>query len=213
MNTNIFRNTDITKIYLFYVDGGIKVKTEVKMRFMDQKDGYFSATLPPNFKKPKRKISAELKVYTSDGVYQSNVTLIDTTTSINDVLYQISFPKKWELIQLRSGTRKHVELPFKIQYQDGYSLEGTTHDLAIGGISFINNLQMSSIYKKIPATITLEFPQNLIINFPDRKLETEVMFVRENKYDNFDNKLYSYRFKSLSQDAIDIIKAFLIKLD
>ena len=42
MNTNIFRNTDITKIYLFYVDGGIKVKTEVKMRFMDQKDGYFS---------------------------------------------------------------------------------------------------------------------------------------------------------------------------
>ena len=213
MNTNIFRNTEITKIYLFYVDNGLRVKTEVTMRFMDQKDCYFSAALPMNFKKPKRKIPIDLKVYTSDGIYQSKVTLIDTTTSINDVLFQVSFPKKWDLIQLRSSTRKLAELPFKIKYQDGYTIEGNTHDIAVGGISFINNIHMSSIYKKIPAVITIEFPQNLIINFPDRKLETNVMFVRESNYDNFDNKLFSYRFSALKQEEIDILKMFLIKMD
>ena len=66
MQHNILRDSNVTKIYLMYIDGGARKKIQVKLRFMDSKEGYFAAPTPRGFVKPKRKIPAELNVYTTE---------------------------------------------------------------------------------------------------------------------------------------------------
>jgi hypothetical protein len=44
-------------------------------------------------------------------------------------------PKIWNFKQLRSGSRKLVELPVKIKFSDNVEISTVTYDIAIGGIS------------------------------------------------------------------------------
>ena len=42
MQQNILRESNVTKIYLIYVDNGARKKMPVKLRFMDNKECYFA---------------------------------------------------------------------------------------------------------------------------------------------------------------------------
>ncbi len=215
MQHNILKDSNITKIFLIYVNNGSRKKETVKLRFMDNKECYFVAPTPVKFEKPKKKIPAELNVYTSDGVYKTKVTLIDTNMSLREVLYEVSIPKSWDFIQLRASSRKLIELPVSIKFNDGYSINATTYDLSLGGISFFSKESISSIYKKISGILTLELPKDTLINFPDGKMTVETKFVRE-KFDienHFGEQLVIFKFIGMLPDDEMILKNFMLKLD
>lgn len=215
MQHNILRESNITKIYLIYVNNGAKKREAVKLRFMDNKECYFTASVPIKFEKPKKKIPAELNVFTPDGVYKTKVTLLDTNVSLRELFYEVSIPKTWDFIQLRKSTRKLVELPVSIKFNDGYTIETTTYDLSLGGISFFTKEPISSIYKKISGILTLELPKETFINFPNGKLMVETKFVREksNIEERFGEQLVIFRFIGLTPDDEMVLKNFLLKLD
>ena len=214
MQQNILRDSNITKVYLLFVDGGARKRLEVKLRFIDKTVCYFATPIPMNFSKPKKKIPAELNVYTSDGIYKTKITLIDCNASLREVLYEVSLPKIWDYIQLRSSTRVPIELPFSIKFNDGYEVTGHTCDLAVGGFSFFSTESIPSIYKKIMGILTLELPKDNIINFPDGKMIAETKFVREKSEieNHFGETLYIYKFLNLPQDGEMILKNYLIKI-
>lgn len=215
MQQNILKDSNITKIYLIYVENGSRKRISVSLRFMDNKECYFASSTIVNFQKPKKKIDAELNVYTSDGVYKTKVKLLDSNVSLRDIMFEVSVPKTWDYMQLRKSSRKIVELPLVIQFNDGYTLEAKSYDLSLGGISFFSKEEINSIYKKISGILSFELPKNTIINFPDGKLTTEAKFVREVKdiEFHFDEKLYIFKFLSVSPEDSEILKNFLIKLN
>lgn len=215
MQHNILRDSNITKIYLIYVHNGAKKKETVKLRFMDNKECYFAAPTPVQFDKPKKKIPAELNVFTSDGIYKTKITLLDTNVSLQEILYEVSIPKIWDFIQLRNSSRKLVALPVNIKFNDGFTINATTYDLSLGGISYYTKDSLSSIYKKISGILTLELPKETLINFPDGKMTVETKFVREKPGDeeHFGEQLVIFKFIGVTPENEMILKNFLIKLD
>ena len=215
MQQNILRNTSVTKIYLIYLDkNNIKKKEAVKLRFMYNKECYFAAPMGANFEKPKKKTQAELVVYTEDGIYKASILIKDANLSLRDIIYTVTLPLKWDFIQCRSSSRKMVELPLSIKFNDGYIIEAVSYDLSTGGVSFFSKQNIPSIYKRFSGTLTLELPHDLIINFPEGKLITEAKFVREKSEieNHYGEVLYIYKFISLNDDAQMILKNYLMKL-
>ena len=216
MQTNILRDSNVTKIFLIYVNNGSRKREAVKLRFMDNRTCLFAATMPVNFVKPKRKTPADIYVYTPDGVYRAKVSILGANLSFNDLLYEVSIPKRWEFIQLRTSSRKQAQLPLTVKYNDGFTIHATSYDLSMGGISYISTQELSSIYKKITGILTVEFPSNSVINFPDGKLTVETKFVREKDVaDSYheNEHLNVFRFIGLSSEDEMILKQYLIKLD
>lgn len=136
MQENILRDSLVTHIFLSYMEAGKKQVVRVKLRFIDTRQAYFSAPPPINFVKPKRKTPAEIKVFTVDGVYKTDIFINDTQVNLTEVLFEVSVPKLWEYVQQRSSSRNRVSLPVKIKYNDGFEIETATFDIALGGIAF-----------------------------------------------------------------------------
>lgn len=215
MERNILKESEVTKIYLSYQENGIKKRHLVSLRFMDLKDCYFATPMPQNFKKPKNKTPIEIVVYTTDGVYTTHVSLIESNISMSDVLFSVTIPKSWDFKQWRQSTRKRISINFSLKYNDGFEIVGTTYDISIGGISFITDQRISSVYEKMTCIASIQTPDNLIINFPDKKLVTEAKFVR--KKENFgeygsDGTLYAFKFIQLSGEEESILKGFLLSI-
>ncbi len=215
MQHNILRDSNITKIYLIYVENGSKKRFQVSLRFIDQKECYFATSTPVGFSKPKRKTPAEIKVYTQDGIYETEVSLLESQTSLREVLFEVSIPKNWKFTQLRQSSRKLVSLPFSIKYNDGFVIENQTYDLSLGGISFLSDKPIQSIYKKISCIVTIEMPKENIINFPDGKLVAEAKYCREIfDVEQFDEKtFYAFKFVNLSAEDAEILKSYLLRLN
>lgn len=215
MQQNILQSSNITKIYLIYVNPqGARKRESVTLRFMDKKECYFAGSYVASFIKPKKKTPAEIQVFTVDGVYKTQVNIFNSNVSLDNVIYEVSIPKSWDFIQLRKSTRKEVALPFDIKFNDGFELSGETFDLATGGISFWTKGHLSSIYQKVPCILTLKLPDNTIINFANGQLTTEAKYVREKEDYNTHpgEKLYIFKFVKLSMDDEMVLKNFLIKL-
>ena len=87
MQDNILRDSLVTHIYLTYTELGRKQVHKLKLRFIDAKQAYFSAEAPVNFEKPKRKAPAEIKVYTVDGVYRTEIFINDAQLNVAEVLF------------------------------------------------------------------------------------------------------------------------------
>ena len=215
MQQNILKNSDITKIYLTYINNGLRKKESVKLRFMDDKQCYFSIATPAEFVKPKRKAPAELQVYTPDGVYKTSVIIVDTNVGICEILFEVTKPKTWNYVQVRNSSRKLVELPVTIAFNDGFKIEATTYDLALNGVSFFYKEEISSIYKKINGILVLKLPSDTLINFANGALTVETKFVREkgNVEGLFNEKLYVFKFIGISMEDEAVLRNFLIKLN
>ncbi len=216
MQNNILRESNITKIYLIYIlPNGIKKKVNVSLRYMGDKECYFVGTVLPNFVKPKRKSPLEIIVYTSDGTYRANVKILDTNVGLNEIMYQAELPKTWNFTQLRQGSRKNVALPGSLKFNDGHEIQFETFDLSVGGFSFFTNEKISTIYQRFSAIGTLEFPAELLLNYPDKKLVTEVKFVRnqEEVEGEFGKAFYALKFVQLTPDETMILKNYLLSLE
>lgn len=216
MRENILRETTITKIFLNYItDNGAKKKDLVSLKFMDSRECYFSAAVPANIQKPKRRSQAEIVVYTSDGVYKTTVTVNDANFSLSEIIYQTTVPQKWDFVQLRSSSRKHIFLKGNLKFNDGFEINFDTYDLAIGGLAFLSDDRVSSIYQRFTCILTLEFPSHLIMNFPDKKLITEAKIVREkeNVEGEFGKILYGVKFIKLTSDESLILKNYLLSVE
>lgn len=206
MQENILRDSLVTHIFLSYMEAGKKQVVRVKLRFIDTRQAYFSAPPPINFVKPKRKTPAEIKVFTVDGVYKTDIFINDTQVNLTEVLFEVSVPKLWEYVQQRSSSRNRVSLPVKIKYNDG----------ALGGIAFYSRDAISSIYKKLPAVLTMELPKSMWIKNPDCKIVVETCFVRERieeeDEEHFHQFLYSYKFVNLPKDAENTLRELLLQI-
>ncbi len=216
MQNNILRDSNITKIYLIYLDPkGLKKKVNVKLRYMGDKECYFAGDVVPNFNKPKRKSPVEIFVYTTDGIYKATVKLLDANLSLKEIMYQVEIPKQWNFTQLRQGSRKAVALPGSLKFNDGHEISFTTYDISVGGFSFLSEEAISIIYQRFSSICTLEFPQGLLMNYPDRKLVTEVKFVRnkENIEGEFGKIFYALKFVKLTDDEAMILKNYLLGLE
>lgn len=193
-----------------------KQVVRVKLRFIDTRQAYFSAPPPINFVKPKRKTPAEIKVFTVDGVYKTDIFINDTQVNLTEVLFEVSVPKLWEYVQQRSSSRNRVSLPVKIKYNDGFEIETATFDIALGGIAFYSRDAISSIYKKLPAVLTMELPKSMWIKNPDCKIVVETCFVRERieeeDEEHFHQFLYSYKFVNLPKDAENTLRELLLQI-
>ncbi|MCM1004092.1 MAG: PilZ domain-containing protein [Candidatus Gastranaerophilales bacterium] len=216
MQNNILRDSNITKIFLIYTQpNGLKKKVNVKLRYMGDKECYFAGAVTPNFMKPKRKSPVEIFVYTTDGVYKATVKILDTNLNLNEIMYQVEIPKTWNFTQLRQGSRKNVVLPGSLKFNDGFEISFETFDLSVGGFSFLTEEKISSIHQRFSAIGTIEFPAELLINYPDRKLIAEVKFVR-NKEDiegEFGKTFFAMKFVQLTQDEQMILKNYLLSLE
>lgn len=212
MQKNILRDSEINKIYLVYTNAnGLKKKENVTLRYMGDKECYFASNLPVNFVKPKNRSMVDIIVYTVDGVFKSTVKILDSNMHLNEILFQCEYPKVWTFSQLRNGSRKTIALQGVLKFNDGESLMFSTTDISIGGFSFLSKIKIPSIYTKFSCICELEFPKELLVNFPDRTLITEVKFVR-NQDDNLDETFYALKFAKLSNDETRIIKNFILGL-
>ena len=216
MQENILRDSLVTHIFLSYMEAGKKQVVRVKLRFIDTRQAYFSAPPPINIVKPKRKTPDEIKVFTVDGVYKTDIFINDTQVNLTEVLFEVSVPKLWEYVQQRSSSRNRVSLPVKIKYNDGFEIETATFDIALGGIAFYSRDAISSIYKKLPAVLTMELPKSMWIKNPDCKIVVETCFVRERieeeDEEHFHQFLYSYKFVNLPKDAENTLRELLLQI-
>ena len=218
MQENILKTPNVTKIFFNYVDGAkYKRKEEVRVRYMDSKSCYFIGSTPSGFSKPKWRTKADIVVYTPEGIYTSTVIIRDTEFSLNNIFYKVDIPKSWKFTQLRAGTRKQVVLPVVIKFNDGLEIEAQTHDLSVGGFSFIGSQELATIHTRFACNCKIQFPTDAIINFPDGILETDAKFVRQKAlkegYNVDDNKLLCFRFINLSPDKSMILKNYLMKVE
>ena len=215
MQDNILRDSLVTHIYLTYTELGRKQVHKLKLRFIDAKQAYFSAEAPVNFEKPKRKTPAEIKVYTVDGVYRTEIFINDAQLNVAEVLFEVSIPKMWEFIQMRNSSRSRISLPIHIKYNDGFEINTTTYDIALGGLAFYLKDTVNGIYEKLPAIVTLELPQSCWIKNPSCKVFTETCFVRKrlekDDEEHFQQYLYSYKFINLTKEAEESLKDLLLQ--
>lgn len=215
MRYNILRDPLINNIFISYKDKDIKRVIEVQFRFMDTKQAYFSAPREKVVAKPKKKTNAVVKVYSIDGVYQTDVIINDSQYSLDEVLFEVSLPKLWKFDNLRSSARNRISLEANLRYNDGFEINTMTYDLALGGIAFYSKKKFSEIYQKLSAILTLKFPMDMWLQNPDGKLIVEAIFVRIRKEDvdekHFGEYLYCYKFINLSKDDEDLLRGFLIE--
>ena len=87
--------------------------------------------------------------------------------------------------------------------------------MSVGGFSFLTNEKISTIYQRFSAIGTLEFPAELLLNYPDKKLVTEVKFVRnqEEVEGEFGKTFYALKFVQLTPDETMILKNYLLSLE
>jgi c-di-GMP-binding flagellar brake protein YcgR len=212
MNGNILRHGDITKMYLIYITPQtLKKKVEVKLRFSEKEEIYLTSSIPVNFTKPKERSSAEIIVYTTDGVYKTDVQLFDANIVLNDVMYKLKTPKSWNYIQLRNSSRKRIPLNGTLKYNDGKEITFETYDVALGGVSFYMNAQIQNIYQQLPGTVTINLPKEA----SGAKIETEGRIIRskfgEEEY--LGQVFYVIRFASLTNEQIILLKQFLMSIE
>ncbi len=194
MQNNILKQSNVTKIFIKFSDGKNHThKESVKLRYMDSKCCYFAGELIANFTKPRWRAKADIIVYTPEGVYSATVIIRETEFSLKNIMYKLDIPKTWKFKQLRSGTRKVVKLPLKLKFNDGIEIEGVTYDLSVGGFSFTSNHILSTVQTSFACSLSMEFPKDAIINFPDGILETSAKYVRQKPiqegYELMDQKL------------------------
>ncbi len=216
MQYNILRQPGIAKIFVIYLEqNGVKKRLAVSLRYMGDKDCYFAGEVYANFIKPKNKTKVDIMVYTIDGCYKSTVKLLDATAGLHEVLYQLELPKVWNFIQLRSGTRKLVKLPGVLKFNDGAEFAFDTYDMAIGGFSFYSATPISNNYQRFTCSCSIEFPSDMIMSFPDRKLNIDVKFVRTKEDVNAVSErfFYALKFVSLSSESKIILKNYLLGLE
>lgn len=213
MQTNILKSSDVTSIYLIYTENYVRKKYSARVRFLDTKECYLSTEIPANFTKPKKKQDAEVVAYTEDGVYKAQVKIMDTTYSGQELMYITELPAQWKYTQLRQSTRKKVSAPFKMTFNDGYSLEAEIYDISLGGISFYLDSDISDLYKKLNGIIKIELPSNSYANINTTIIKTEVRFLRMHTNKNNPNdSRFVYKFLGLTDNNYMDLKNYLIRL-
>jgi len=216
MQFNILKDSGVVKITLTYMVTGIRKKVQVRMRFMDKKECYF-AMENRGFVKPKNKTNVEIACYTPDGVYKSNVTLMDTVTSMNEILFSVSIPYIWKLSQMRMSSRKQVKLPVKIRFNDGFEITAHTHDVSLGGISFYSEQAIPSVYKQLTCALSMQLPRDTVINFANGQMVCEARYQREKEDEALGflstSILYVFKFLTMTNDDIVVLKNYLLHLD
>ena len=210
MKYNILTETDILKIFLCYTSDGIRKKIAVNINFTDDEECYLLSPILPNFKKPQQNIMAEIMVCMPNGVFKAQTSLIDVTVNINSIIYKLVLPKNWNFVQLRESTRVKTNFPFVIKYEDGFKINDFTYDVSLGGISFLTNKSINSIYKKLKALISIKVPLDTSNDPSIKNIECTCSFVREKE--NFaENKvLLVYKLENLTETQITTIKGYLI---
>ena len=210
MQERLLKDKENTKIYLIYTDG-VKQKLEATYRYMDKNHFYLAALTPTNFNKPRKNCPAEIIAYRTEGVYKTTVKIIDVHFSINELVFLVTIPTKWDFAQLRSSSRKQVDLHFSMSFEDGFKIEAEMHDLSLNGFSFVVDSPLTSLYKQVNADLVIDLPQR----FKKNQITVQAKYKRDypitiNLSDKF---CYVYQFNDLSSEDKEILKILLMSAD
>lgn len=210
MESNVLTSSDVSTIFLVYIDNHSRRKISVNVNFIDSSECYLSSSILPQFEKPKQNIPADIMVCTPTGIFKAKTTLQDVTVNLNNIIYKLIVPQNWNFSQFRRSTRVQSSLSFNVKYNDGFEIGGNTYDVSLGGISFLANTRINSIYKKLKGVIKIQVPVDASDNPSVRNVECTCSYVREN--DNFkDNKtLVIYKFEYLTDAQQTALKNYLI---
>jgi len=207
MDFNILKRKNLIAIYLVYNDGSNK-QINVDVHYLDDEGCYFQTDLwDTNINKPKANLNTEILVYTANGVYVGKTKIIDTTITLQKVVFQVKIPKKWEFSQLRASVRKQIAIPFKIKYNDGYEINGESFDISSDGISFVKTEPILPLYKKFVAKIELDLSNISISSISNEVIQSEVKYLRE--ISSEESTTYVYKFLTIDSHNINILKILL----
>ena len=214
-NEEILKNSDITKVYISYLNRGQKVKQEVRVSFADMKECYFSMATPINFEKPQKRIPVEITVYTPDGVHKGNSVLTETEVTISEVMFILNAPQTWKFVQMRLNARKLANISVKVSFNDGFEMKAPSHNISLGGISFFYKEKLSSIYTKLPCQISLKLPGLDPELYPTGEFVVTGRYVREkdnaDEFHPFDT-LYVFKYVGLNFVEEEVLEYCLSKL-
>ncbi len=214
MRKNLLRDPNVSSMFIAYTSENKKYKKPARVFFFDTEECYFATEISLDFNKPKKKTPAEIIVYTEEGVYRSKVKIMDTSVSGFDLLYITELPKQWSYAQLRTSTRKAVSIPFIIKFNDGFEINTTTYDLALGGISFYSNKPIPDNYTKFHAELTMKLPDIPSIKFESKVMDCVSKFLRIHKTSGETGEdRYVFKFINLSESDKLFLKNFLIYID
>ena len=206
MDINVLKRKNLIAVYLVFEDG-YKKQLKVNVHFLDKEICYLETELWDNFKKPRKNQKAEIHTYTMNGIYIGKTKFIDTTMTLQKVIFTLIIPQKWEYTQTRSSIRKHAALPFSIKYNDGYEVKGETSDISSGGISFALDEPILPLYYRFNADISIDIPNNGLDDSKTMCIKSETRFLREQEQDK--KVLYIYRFINMDSHNLNILKLFL----
>ena len=217
MQQRILKSGMVSKIVFLYTDGiGISKKEVVNFKYMDKKHCYLQCMNSLNFHKPKWRAKATILTYTPEGIYEATVIIRDAVYSQGEILFQVDVPKSWNFKQLRIGSRKPVELPVKIFFPDDIEIEAYTKDISIGGFAIIAKHNLTTVQKNLASTCSIQFPKDLLLNFPDGKLEASIKYVRSklitDDYELANHSVISFKFLNLNIEQKTILKSYLVKI-
>ena len=200
----VLRNPDITKIYLSYLDKGKKYKYETQVRFVDNKECYFSIQTPTDFTKPQKRIPVEVVVYTPDGIFKANTVLSDSEVTLAETMFILNSPQMWKYVQMRLNSRKLANIVIKLSFNDGYEVKAPSNNISLGGVSFFCREKIPSIYTKLPCKLTMVLPGLDPGIFPNQEFTVTARFVREKeRADDFHPFDILYVFKFVGMNSIE----------
>ena len=207
MDFNILKRKNLIAIYLVYNDGGNK-KIKVDIHYLDDGECYLQTDLwDANINKPKANFSAEILAYTGNGVYVGKTKIIDTTITMQKVMFQVKIPNKWDFSQSRASIRKQIAIPFKIKYNDGYEFQGESFDISSGGVSFVKSEPILPLYKKFVATIEIDLSNISISSISNEVIKSEVKYLREISSEKYTT--YVYKFLTVDSHNTNILEILL----
>ena len=207
MDFNILKRKNLIAIYLVYNDGSNK-KIKVDIHYLDAEGCYLQADFwNANINKPKDNFDAEILAYTANGVYVGKTKIIDSTITLQKVLFQVKIPKKWDFSQSRASVRKQIAIPFKIKYNDGYEINGESFDISSGGISFVKQEPILPLYKSFVAKIEIDLSNISISSISNKVIELDVKYLREIQSEQ--TITYVYKFLTIDSHNTNILEILL----
>jgi len=210
MQERILQDKENTKIYLKYEDG-TKYEFDVTFRFMDLKQFYLAALTPPKFEKPKNNCPAEIVAYRPEGIYRAAVKIEEVHFTINEIVFVVTLPKKWDYKQSRTSSRKKVNLKFSLTFNDGFKIKAESYDLSTNGISFTVDKQLDALYTQICGDLVIYLPAK----FKKKKMNVFAKYKRSYRtFENLHEKYcYVYKFIDFTKENTEILKMILMTTD
>jgi len=205
----MLRKEDIVAAKFVYSNKGSSKHLDVGVSYIDEESCFVSLQDIKVFDGPHENLNGNLFLYTEKGFYNIEVKLSNYSFSFKEIVLEFTFKKgqKWNIIEMRLGKRKTVDLSSQITFYNGEKLLAQLKRLSESGFSCELKEELDSSLKQFPCDITIKFPINSVPGSVNNEMQLKAKFLRIHRYQGYLRG--SFKFINLTQMQIDIIRIFL----